>query len=146
MMPSGLVPVKVEHLRYLAAHARPDEREQWEYFTGKGYDPEDIFTFVVTRPGPSFAIVIDGTPIAAGGYYYESPGVWSSWMLGTVDGWRTHWRTITKAVRWLMDGMFRIGALKLETHVQPSRTRTCEWFERSLRMRRESESLYVRTA
>ena len=143
--PRNMVPFKPEHLFYLAANARQDEREQWEYFHGKPYDPRDVTAYVLRQKGPAFTVMgCDGNPAVAGGYFYVSPGVWQSWMLGTPLGWILNWRSITKATRWLVWAMFQIGAKRLETFVQPSRARTCEWYCRAMGLQRESDSLYAR--
>lgn len=139
-----MVPMRQEHLEYLAANARPDEVAQWEYFQGRAYAPSDVVAYVRLHQGPAFCVLADGVPVAAGGYFYVAPGRWSSWMIGTMEGWALHWRSITKAARWMMWAMFQTGAQRLETLVQPSREKTCEWYIRALGLKRETDSLYVR--
>jgi hypothetical protein len=134
--PSNVVHCQPEHVMYLAAHMRPDEIEQWLAFTGKPeYRPREFAAFCYHKKGPCYTVLDNnGLPAAAGGYFYIAPGVWQSWMAGTMHGWATHWRSITKAVRWLMESMFKIGAKRLETYVLSNRTRAIEWYTRALGM------------
>jgi hypothetical protein len=134
--PATMVPCKSEHINYLASHMRQDEVEQWLAFSGDDvFVPRQWAATIDAFRGPRYTIMDShGLPAAAGGYAYLSPGVWQSWMAGTMDGWEHHWRSITKAVRWLMEGMFHIGAQRLETYVIASRTRAIEWYTRSLGM------------
>lgn len=147
MHPKNMVPFKPEHAFYLAHRPLPEEIEQWEYLQGRKYDPRDVVSYILSHSGPAFTVLGgDGVPIACGGYFWIDKGVWQSWMVGTPDGWETNWRTLTKACRWLMEAMFRVGAQRLVTLVQPTRVKTCEWYERSLGMVRESDCVYARVA
>jgi len=67
-------------------------------------------------------------------------------MVGSMHGWDNNWRALTKAVRWLIDSMFKIGAKRLETRVLPTRTQAIKWYEHGLGLLRESDGLYVRVA
>jgi hypothetical protein len=53
-------------------------------------------------------------------------------MVGTEEGWAEQWRALTKATRWLMDALFTLGAVRLQTTCLASRTKAREWFEESL--------------
>lgn len=146
-----MVKFRPEHARYVAENMRPDEITQYQHMYGKkGYDPADILDTIKGFQGPAFTVLDDhGLPAACGGYFYVSPGVWRSWMMGTMRGWRVRWRTLTKAARWLIRGMMEtVGARRLETTVLSTRTRTMDWYERGLGLARESEAngvvLYVR--
>jgi hypothetical protein len=146
--PSNMVPCLPVHVEYLAAHARPDEIAQFNALGGEG----SIADYCNSRRGPKFTVIADGLPVAAGGYFLVDERVWQSWMLGTMDGWRDHWRSITKAVRWLIDAMLETCADRLETYVLSSRTKAVEWYERALSFVRDDgfydpvSSLYVRIA
>jgi len=138
---------------------RPDEIEQYVALTNADFfDPDVAARGLMNIPGVKFTLAArDGFPIVSGGYQEVNPGVWLSWMVGSMDGWDKHWRSITKATRWLMDGLLAEGARRLETVVLSSRTKTIEWYERSLGMEFEGKkraycrdgqdlSMYVRLA
>lgn len=145
--PSNLVHCTPEHIAYLAAHARPDEIAQFKALGG-----ESLADYCNTREGPKFTVLAEGLPVAAGGYFLVDERTWQSWMVGTMDGWSRNWRSITKAVRWLIDAMMETCADRLETYVLTSRTKAIEWYERSLGFVRDDgyddpvASLYVRVA
>lgn len=137
--PSNLVPCKLVHLLYLCERMRPDEIEQYLALTmGKEYHPDTAAIGFANTPGIKFTLLgPDGYPAASGGYEEVLPGVWQSWMVGSTEGWETSWRGLTKATRWLMDGLFELGARRLQTSALASRTRALEWYERGLLMQRE---------
>lgn len=153
--PSNVVRCTPEHLRYLADNARQDEREQFAAFIGRDYDVEEAVQFCAAMP-LAFTVMAGDVPAAAGGYCWTSPGTWQSWMIGTAEGWRTHWRSITRAAKWMMAAMFECGARRLETYVLAGRHGACEWYERCLGLTLESVKqgiasghdvgLFVRTA
>lgn len=58
-------------------------------------------------------------------------------MVGTIDGWTLHWRSIITAKRWLMDGLFEMGARRLQTNALASRAEALAWYGRSLGLVRE---------
>ena len=74
-------------------------------------------------------------PAAAGGYHMTFEGVWQSWMVGTEDGWKNHWRSITKGCRWLADALFDQGARRLQTSALASRTEAIRWYIKGLKMK-----------
>lgn len=137
--PSNVVACRNTHLQYLCERMRPDEIEQYLALTDvEAYDPDVAARGFMNIAGLKFTVVdTDGLPLAAGGYWEVSQGVWQSWMVGSCDGWSTHWRSMTKAVRWLMGGLFEMGARRLQTNGLASRTKAIEWYERSLGLRRE---------
>lgn len=132
--PANVVPCKNGHLLYLCERMRPDEIEQYVALSGATqYDPEVAARGFMNIGGLKFTVLgTDFLPVASGGYEEVRPGVWLSWMVGSMDGWSTHWRSMTKGARWLMSGLFEMGARRLETRVLCSRTRAIEWYERSL--------------
>lgn len=134
--PSGVVPCKSVHLIYLCERMRPDEIEQYKALTGaKEYDPEVAAKGFINTPGLKYTLLgDDGLPVISGGYQEVSPGVWQSWMVGSMDGWGKYWRSITKASRWMMDGLMELGARRLQTNALASRTQAIEWYKRSLKM------------
>lgn len=137
--PSNVVPCRNVHLMYLCERMRPDEIEQYRALVdGREYDPETAARNFMLAGGHKFTVLgPDGFPAVAGGYEEVFPGVWQSWMAGTMAGWATSWRSITKASRWMMDGLFELGARRLQTNALASRAQTIEWYERSLGLVRE---------
>lgn len=137
--PSNLVACRNAHLQYLCERMRPDEVEQYLALTQhKDFDPDLAARVMMNTPGMKFTLVgDDGLPACAGGYEEILPGIWQSWMVGSVEGWGKNWRSITKGSRWLMDGLFQMGARRLQTSALASRTQALEWYERSLGLERE---------
>lgn len=137
--PSNVVACRNAHLQYLCERMRPDEIEQYLAFTDTdSYDPDVAALGFMNLPGMKFTVVDrDRMPVAAGGYWEVSPGVWQSWMVGSCDGWAAHWRSLTKAVRWLMASLFNMGARRLQTNGLASRTKAIEWYERALGLKPE---------
>lgn len=137
--PSNVIVCKNVHLMYLCDRMRPDEIAQYIALTGaKAYDADTAARGFMNTPGLKFTVLgPDGYPAASGGYEEVFPGVWQSWMVGSCDGWHTSWRSLTKGCRWLMDGLFEMGARRLQTSALASRTQAIEWYERGLGLVRE---------
>lgn len=137
--PQNLIACRNAHLQYLCDRMRPDEIEQYVALThADSYDPEVAARGFMNTPGVKFTIVSRcGMPAAAGGYQEVMPGIWQSWMVGSVEGWAECWRSITKGSRWVMDGLFQMGARRLQTNALLSRTAAIEWYEQGLGLQRE---------
>ena len=137
--PSNIVACRNADLIWLCDRMRPDEIEQYLALTfAEKWDPEVAARGFMNTGGMKFTVLQnDGLPAAAGGYEEVQPGVWQSWMVGTPEGWAEQWRSLTKATRWLMDGLIEQGARRLQTTALASRECAIEWYERSLRMTRE---------
>jgi hypothetical protein len=129
-------PTLLDFLR-LTLNARDDEIEQYEALMGKEWDAERVAVEFFGKEGVSFMLAHDSTPVVAGGYDLIFPGVWHSWMIGTYDNWEKHWMSITKFSRRVMDDLLMGGARRLQTCVLESRTKTCEWYVRGLKMQYE---------
>ena len=130
----------VQDFAYVAANMRPDEIAQYLALTGLSeYVPDVAARAFIATPGPQFVMVArDGLPVLAGGFAPVRQGVFEGWLVGTVDGWATYWRAMTKVCRGLMDDLFTSGgAHRIETFALASRTQAHEWYERSLMMQRE---------
>jgi hypothetical protein len=130
----GLYTPTLGDLMLLCSKARPDEIEQYEALVGEEWDTEKVAVDHWQRPGVKFVLVADGKPIVAGGFDPVIPGVLQSWMVGTMDTWESHWRSITKYSRRIMDELLESGARRLQTCVLTSRYETCEWYKRGLKM------------
>lgn len=136
--PANVVPCTMWHLLYLCERMRADEIAQYEALTGRTFQPETAALGFANMTGHKFTVLgPDNLPAAAGGYDEVSQGVWQSWMVGTEDGWRTSWRALTKATRWLMEGILASGARRLQTTGLASRTKALEWYTRGLGLQRE---------
>lgn len=121
----------------LCAAMRPDERAQWEALVGP-FDVEEAVCRLFQLPGVKNSLFAGDRLLIAGGYYEVSPGVWRSWMVGTPDAWRDHWRSITEATRFVMDCLLEEPTIRrLETHAMASRTLTGRWYEKGLGMEKE---------
>jgi hypothetical protein len=123
----------------LCDRMRPDEIEQYLALTGaKDYSPEVAARGFINMPGFKFSLVSEAGEVGcAGGFHEIIPGVWQSWMVGSVESWERDWRTITKGCRWVMDGLLAQGARRLQTTALASRAKAIEWYERGLGMQRE---------
>jgi hypothetical protein len=139
--PSCVVPFRNFHAVYICDRLRADEIEQYVALTGaREWNPEVAARGYMLVPGPKFTVVdSNGLPAAAGGFEQVIPGIWQSWMCGTQAGWDEKWRSITKACVWLMNGLLKGQARRLETLVLASRKQTCDWYERALGMHCEGE-------
>ena len=101
-------------LLQLASQARPDEIAQYEALVGRKWDIDDVANGHFNRPGIRYTLLdANDAPVVAGGYDPVGPGIWQSWMLGTMDTWGKHWRSITKASRFVADQLFEDGARRL---------------------------------
>lgn len=136
--PKRLIACRNGHIVYLCDRMRRDEVVQYEALTGFPYDPEVAAQGFINLPGIKFTVVgPDGYPAASGGYHEIIPAVWQSWMVGSEEGWKTSWRAITKASRWVIEGLFAGGARRLQTTALASRTCAIEWYTRSLGLKYE---------
>lgn len=128
----------------LCAQMRPDEVEQWralvdpDCMSNGRLDFEKAAVWCYQVPGLKFSLFAGDRLLLAGGYFQVTDGVYRSWMVGTMDAWRDHWRSITEATRFVMDCIFEDGsARRLETYVLDSRALTAKWYARGLKMERE---------
>jgi hypothetical protein len=134
--PANVIAPRNWHYQYLADHLRPDEIEHWLAITEAAtYDPDVAARACMNTPGLAFTVMgSDGYPVAAGGFHEIAPGVWKGWMVGTMDGWRKHYRSITRATRWLMGQLIQVGAKRFCVNTLVSRTGATRWYERALGM------------
>lgn len=138
--PANVVSARNWHFQYLAERMRPDEIEHWMAVTGAtSYDADTCAAAAIASGGMKVAIVDkDGLPYIAGGYLEPSPGIFEGWAIGSMDGWGSQWRTITKTARWLVGNAFtHLGARRVFVTTLASRTLACDWYEKGLGMQRE---------
>lgn len=135
----NIVPASLWHLNYVCEHIREDEIEQFKVMRGLDEFNPDLAAARFYNPEmPQFTVIgINRMPAVVGGYSFVAPGVWESWMVGTEQGWRENWRTITKATLKMIGQMFESGARRLETVCLENRVKANEWHERSLHLKRE---------
>lgn len=133
----GLCQPTIMDLLILCRNARPDEIQQYEALVGMEWDPETVAVDHFNRPGVKYVLLDDDTAICAGGFDQIIPGVWHAWMVGTMDNWGTHWRSITKWTRRVMEAMLEQDARRIQLCVLNSRQKACEWYVRGLKMRLE---------
>jgi len=138
--PTNVVIARNWHFQYLAEHMRPDEIEHWMAVTGAStYDPDACAAAMIQSPGMKVAIVDgQGVPMIAGGYHETVPGVFEGWAVGSMEGWDSQWRSITKTARWLVGNAFaHLGARRVFITTLASRTCATDWYRRALGMQYE---------
>lgn len=119
-------------------YVRQDEVEQYEILSGREWNSEEVVVECFSKPGVKFVLLDGNKPFAVGGWEPLVNDVWQSWMIGNMVYWETHWRSITKLCRSAMRIMFTdTNAKRLQTCVLASRTKTCEWYVRGLKMQAE---------
>jgi hypothetical protein len=136
-----LVKPTLRDLLFLCEHARADEIEQYEAIVAKEWNPEAVAADLYARSGISLCLFdkATGVPVMAGGWDMRIDGVWAGWMVGTDAGWATHWRSVTKATRRMMQLLLDRGERRLQIVALESREKTCEWYARGLKMEREGQ-------
>jgi len=134
-----LSPVRMVDLLRICQDARPDEIEQYEAFVGVEWHVETVVNDLFNRPGARWSLMEENMPLAVCGWEPVINGVWQAWMVGTMVNWDKRWRSITKLCRETIDIMFSIeGTRRLQIGVLSSRTKTCEWYIRSMKFHYES--------
>jgi hypothetical protein len=134
--PAGVVPARNVHFQYLAEHMREDEKQHWLAMSGANSYNSDVAAagFMLTNGMRMTLLGVDGMPVIAGGFVPSRGNSWDGWMVGSIEGWDKEWRSITKAVRWLMGEMFRAGATRLSITTLASRHEALDWYEKALGM------------
>lgn len=114
----------------IICHRLPeDERDQYEAFTGRPYDSQEMALGCAVRTGPSWVLYCDEGPLCAAGFDYLRPGVWQDWMVSTPECWTKHWRGVTKNVKRVMDAMLTTEAHRLQCVSLRSRIHAHRWYE-----------------
>lgn len=123
-------PLLADYL-FIAHHLPEDQQRQASALSdGSPYDPERFALAMACRVGPKWALVQqDGTPVAIGGYDMIRPGVWQDYLIGTVDGWKHYWRSITKHCNQVMAFMLKEEAWRLQCVALADRTMAHKWFK-----------------
>lgn len=106
-----------------------DEREQIEAFTGEKFDARRIAAVLFLKSGPKWVLCCDGKPLSVAGFDELRPGVWQDWMVNTPESFdATHWRTVTRYVRRVMDAMVKTDAHRLQCVSLASRIHAHKWY------------------
>lgn len=133
-----VIPCSIAALAFLCAHARADEVEQYEALNGMAWDADAVAAELFQRRGEKYLLVTDsGVPVVAGGFEPLCRGVFAGWMVGTQAGWDAFGWRVSLLVRKLVEALFRDGAHRLEIMALSTRTATCHWYMRALKMRFE---------
>lgn len=129
--PSGVTEFRDIHAYMVCASMRENEVRQLMAFSdGSEFDHEVAARVVINKPGVRFTVVDSSdSPLVVGGYMEVASGVWQSWMIGTDEAWRFHWRQITKASLWLKEKMFEGGARRLQDSCLVEREDACKWIQ-----------------
>lgn len=136
--PRCVVPARNAHFQYIAENMRPDEIEHWKAVTGAlEYNPDVAAGAFIAGPGIKFTVLdANGTPACAGGFQDMGFGVWEGWMAGTMSGWSSTWRSMTKGARWYMGYLFQHqNARRICITTVATRTCATDWYQRALGMR-----------
>lgn len=112
----------------VCTHLIPEDRVQYEAFTGRPYEIDAAAVGHWHFAGPKFTAFVDDRPIVVGGYVPVRPGVYNSWFLSTPEAWRTP--GVTTITRQIIAGMLQNGAHRLETVCLASRADTRRWYEK----------------
>lgn len=128
----------VEDFAYLARRMRPDEIDQFLAVSGLAtFNADTAATVLIGAPGQKVVLLgPDNLPVVAGGFSPIAPGVVEAWMVGTMDGWAAHWRTITRGCRRLVDTQLET-VHRVQVCSLAGRTQAHAWYERGVGFARE---------
>lgn len=118
-----------------------DEREQYIAMTGEDWIVDDVASELFLKAGPKFVLLTedDERAVAVGGFDLLLPNVWNTWMIAVDGVWQDYGSEITYHCRETLKLMFTQGeARRIQTLALTSREKACNWYEKGLRMRRES--------
>ncbi len=122
----------------VCAEACEDEREQYQAFTGREFDPDTAAREIAAKDGPSWTICVDEKPVIVGGFDFMRPGVWQDWMVSTRQAWGATARMpVSRRVRRVMDRMLETEAHRLQCISLRSRIQAHKWY-RVLGLRQEA--------
>lgn len=119
-----------EELRFICERLSESERDQYEALGFGAFDPEALASLLLAKEGPKLLMRVDGVPVACGGYDSVGVGVMQSWMVGTVDGWASYGRVITRETRRFMRVLLSVeGIRRLQTMCLAERAEARRWYE-----------------
>lgn len=130
-----IAPPLVEEWAWLARRMRPDEIAQHMAVNGDAeYDPNTAASRFINTPGPTWMFLAeDGLPVAAGGFCPVRIGVYEAWLVGTMERWDTHWRSMTRLFRRMCHEFLHTERVhRVQITALASRTAAHAWYERGL--------------
>jgi hypothetical protein len=135
----NLVTPTVLDIYHIALRMRDDEQAQYlAWAQVEQYDPDEATRMVLSMMGEvNFALLDEnGEAYCVGGFTESRPKVWQSWMMGTDDGWKNHWREITKASRRIMDTLLASDRChRIHDYSLVTRTAAHRWYVKGLGMK-----------
>jgi hypothetical protein len=132
----------VEDLCQVAENMREDEIEQFLSVTGlKEYDPNEFVRVMLDCMGEIRFALYDDNDMAycIGGLVEVRHKVWQTWMMGTEEGWRDHWKSITKLSKRVINDLINSDLChRVQCYSLHNRHKTHEWYRRGLGLEFES--------
>ena len=117
-------------LMFICRGLGASEIDQFEALGFGAFHPDTLACSLWNKDGPKLLVMVDGMPIACGGYDAVSPGVMQSWMIGTATGWEKYGRTITRETRRFMSRLLNVeGIHRLQTMCLADRAEARRWYE-----------------
>jgi len=101
------------------------------------WDVDEVAINLFNRGGMKWVLLEGDTPVCAAGVSHVVNGVWESWMVGTMSNWDKYWRSITKYTRRIINEILKVEATRVQIYVLATRSKTCEWYIRGLKMKFE---------
>lgn len=106
-----------------------DEIEQYEAFSGRNFDAEEVCALYALHQGPRWVLTADGSPIVIAGFDEIRPGVWQDWLFSTPAAWSPeHWRRVTRESARTMKVMLQTVAHRLQCVSLASRLAAHRWY------------------
>lgn len=106
-----------------------DEVIQYEAFSGRNFDVEEVAAIYSLHQGPRWVLVADGTPIVIAGFDEIRSGVWQDWLFSTPEAWSpSHWRRTTRECKRTMKVMLQTVAHRLQCVSLASRLDAHRWY------------------
>lgn len=107
----------------------PVQREQFEVFEGREYEPDELAVELFTSAGPKWALLdARGEPLGVAGFHYLSPGVWQDWLVSTARTWEEFPRATTRACRTMVEAMLEQDARRVQAICLASREDVRKWY------------------
>lgn len=110
-----------------------DDRRQYEAFTGKPYNADEVALQCWSYPGMKWAICDEsGLPLATAGVHRLREHVYETWFLSGNEIWQTYAEDLTRIVHKVRGDMLHFGgcARRIQTICLESRGATRRWYEK----------------
>lgn len=123
-----------EDVYKIAQDLPSEERVLFKALTGLEYDAQEFMVTLaeIAGGGEHHYLVMDGdTPVAAGGFLAQRPGVFRTWFMAPTASWAKCGRELTDVCRQAIAGLFDRGlAHRVETVTLADRAEARAWYER----------------